>query len=186
MGYNGSLQIDGLNRVCKQLQRAQKEIVDEAFKELQAGAQDIVNEGKENLRKNGNNTTGLLRASGKVQKVGNFSLDAGFFDKSNRARGYSYYLEFGRRSGRMPPPDEIEAWLKKKHSRSNKSLNAIQAASVFSGKSMEQLTRQAAWAIAKGIAKKGTRPHPFLKPAIKANERKILKRMRTALQRKMR
>lgn len=178
---SGSLHVEGIDQVCRAIRKAGREAARTAMKELQLGAMDIIADAKDNLRRGHNNTTGLLRAAGKVQKSGPCTMDVGFFDTTNRSRGYAEYLEFGRRAGRMPPPDEIEAWLKKKSSNKNKSLSALHAASVFTRKSVEQLTRQAAWAIARSIAKSGTKPHPFLGPAVKANMRKILFRVQNAL-----
>ena len=66
----------------------------------------------------------------------------------------------------MPPPDELIQWAYKKL-----RLDAKAAAS-------------AGWALAKKIAKQGTKPHPFFKPAVERNRKKIMQRVQDALKEK--
>ena len=173
MSETGAIYVEGLDELLRKMDRLPAEVQRECFKAMQRASLDIIADAKSNLRVNGSVVTGNLRASGKVQKVDDKTLDVGFFS-SDSDKGYASYVEYGRKTGKMPPPDILEAWLKKKHSRSNINLHAIHAASVLSGKSMEYLTRQAAWAIAKGIAKNGTKPCPFFEPAVKSGWRKMI------------
>lgn len=146
-------------------------------KALQTAGLKIVADAKENLRENGSVVTGMLRASGKVQKVeGNpDEIDAGFFAKDS-TNGYAAAVEYGRRAGKMPPVDMLFAWLKKRNS-TRKAKSALQSALVYVNatgkkpKTTDDLLRSAAWALARHIAAKGTRPHPFFAPAVKKNEK---------------
>ena len=174
MSETGAIYVEGLDELLRKMDKLPAEVQRECFKAMQTASLDIIADAKKNLRANGSVVTGNLRASGKVQKVDEKTLDVGFFSSDVKDKGYASYVEYGRKPGKMPPTDILEAWLKKKHSRRNINLNAIHAASVFSGKSMEYLTRQAAWAIAKGIAKNGTKPYPFFEPAVKSGWRKMI------------
>lgn len=136
---------------------------------LQKAGLKIVAEAKENLRKNRSVVTGMLRASGKVQKVANDadSVDAGFFGDQSRG-GYAYYVENGRRAGKMPPVDELAQWFKKKH----RIWNAKEA-----------LAR--AWGLAKRIAREGTSPHPFFKPAIESTKKEVEQILKEAIKKEI-
>lgn len=150
---NGYIAMEGVEQVQKALAAANQTVVDAALKGLEAAALNIIADAKENLRKNGSVVSGLLRQSGHVERKKD-DITAGFFDTTNRNSGYALHLEFGRRSGKMPPPDEIAAWVHKKfHLKDWKEANSI------------------GWAIAKRIAREGTQPHPFFVPAVNKNTR---------------
>jgi hypothetical protein len=136
---------------------------------------NIIADAKENLRTNGSISSRNLSASGKVQAVegDKDSLDVGFFAQgSNNA--YAYYVEYGRRSGGMPYPPDLVEWLRKKNLK-NKALTS--AVNIFNAKRRTRQSKytkgdlllSAAWALAKHIAKKGTKPHPFFGPAVEKN-----------------
>lgn len=147
----GYIALEGVGELQKALAGADQAIVKAAYDGLETAAQEIVNEAKENLKRNGNIVTGLLRSSGHVIRKGD-EITAGFFDTTNKNSGYALYVEFGRRAGRMPPPDEIAAWVYKKfHLKDWKVANSL------------------GWAIAKRIAVEETDPHPFFVPAVNKN-----------------
>lgn len=164
--FNGHLSVEGLDTVLKGLEKADKAVQRAAFTGLQKGALEIINEAKRNLRNNTSVVTGLLRASGKVQKTGELSLDAGFFDTQNKGHGYAAYVEYGRRAGKMPPPDELAQWAYKKFQLADRKV----ASSI-------------GWAMAIKIAREGTKPHPFFGPAIEKCKTKILNHVRDAIRR---
>ena len=155
-------------------------------KALQEGGMLIVNSAKENLRNNSSVATGALRASGKVQRVENDAdaVDAGFFSDKTTG-GYAFFVEYGRRAGKMPPVDMIEAWLKKKTSiRGAKS--AFKSAAAFARIKPEAYRQHLAWAIAKGIARHGTRPHPFFSPAVEKNREAVVNAIAEAIEKETR
>ena len=164
---NGSISIEGLDQVLQALDKTSPLVKEAAMKGLEKGGLDIIADAQGNLRSNGSVVTGLLRQSGKVQKVDESNLDVGFFDTTNRGSGYAFYVENGRRAGKMPPPDELIQWAYKKLRLSAEAAKA------------------AGWALAKKIAKAGTKPHPFFKPAIEKNKEKILQRAQDALNKKL-
>lgn len=154
------VQITGIQELQNALQNVGRgEILRAAARGLKKAGMAIVADGQENLRKNGTNTTGLLSQSGKVRKSAEGDgYDVGFMQGE---KNYAGAVEYGRRAGRMPPPDMLDAWAyKKMHLRDRKASRAI------------------GWALAKYIAKNGTRPHPFFAPAVKKNQPRILNMVR--------
>ena len=148
-------------------------------KALQTAGLRIVADAKDNLKENGSVVTGMLRASGKVQKVeGNpDEVDAGFFGKGSES-GYAAAVEYGRRAGKMPPVKMLMEWLRKRTSRSSALKSALvhiegRRVRRQQAYTKDYLLESAAWGLAKAIAKKGTRPHPFFAPAVKKNERAV-------------
>lgn len=145
---NGYIALEGVDQVLKALAGADQAVVKAAYDGLAAAAQDIVNDAKVNLRDNQSVVTTNLRSSGHVVRKGN-EITAGFFDTTNRNSGYALYVEFGRRAGKMPPPDELATWVYKKfHLEDWRAANSL------------------GLAIAKRIAVEGTQPHPFFVPAV--------------------
>ncbi|MBQ3812884.1 MAG: HK97 gp10 family phage protein [Bacteroidales bacterium] len=159
---NGYMSLDGLDEVMKGFEAADEAVKKAAARGLRKGAMAIVADAQDNLRENESVVTGLLRQSGRVQKVGDeFTVDAGFFDTTNQHSGYALYVEYGRPPGKMPPPAELEQWAYKKF-----QLNDRKAA------------RRAGWALAIMIGRNGTEPHPFFEPAVRKNEKRVEKYIR--------
>ena len=163
----GEIQLEGLDKLLKALSKCDREIQDAALEGIEAGGKNIIADAKDNLRANGSVVTGLLRESGRVIRKGD-DITVGFFDTTNKT-GYAEYVEYGRRSGKMPPVDMLKAWAYKKF----QLRDWKQAASM-------------AWAMAKTIAKQGTQPHAFFGPAVKKNYNKITKAVRDAVRKKIR
>ena len=161
--------LDGEKELYENMQKRMDLSTEAGRKALQTAGLKIVAEAKENLRKNRSVVTGMLRASGKVQKVANDadSVDAGFFGDQSRG-GYAYYVENGRRAGKMPPVDEIAQWFKKKHRIADMK---------------EALSR--AWGLAKRIAREGTQPHPFFKPAIESTKKDVEQILKEAIKKEI-
>ena len=165
MSDGGSIQIEGLDKLLKALEKCDRDVVEAALQGIEAGAMEIVADAQVNLRENSSVVTGLLRQSGHVERKKD-DITAGFFDTTNRNSGYAAYVEYGRRAGKMPPPDEIGAWVYKKfHMKDWKEALSI------------------GWAMAKKIAREGTQPHPFFGPAVKKNPNKIVNAVREAVRR---
>ena len=156
MSETGAIYVEGLDELLRKMDRLPADVQRECFKAMQSASLDIIADAKGNLRVNGSVVTGNLRASGKIQKVDDKTLDVGFFSSDARDKGYASYVEYGRKPGKMPPPDILEAWAYKKFRLSHKEA------------------RSAAWALARSIAKKGTKPHPFFEPAVESGWRKMI------------
>lgn len=160
----GPIAVEGLDKLLRAFDKTEKEVKKAAMQGLQKAGLQIIADAQMNLRSNGSVVTGLLRQSGKTQKVDEDNLDVGFFDPQNRQSGYAYFVEYGRRAGRMPPPDELAQWAYKKF-----QLHDRKAA------------RAAGWAMAVKIAQTGTQPHPFFEPALEKNKGKIIDAIQGAI-----
>lgn len=165
MSDGGSIELEGLDELLKALKKCDRDVIDAALQGLETGGATIIADAQVNLRNNGSVVTGLLRESGHVVRKGD-DITAGFFDTKNQ-NGYAAYVEYGRRSGKMPPVDMISAWVYKKfHMADWKAATSM------------------AWAIAKRIAKQGTQPHPFFGPAVRKNYKSIINAVRDAVRKK--
>ena len=156
MSDTGAIYVEGLDELLRKMDRLPAEVQRECFKAMQTASLDIIDDAQSHLRVNGSVVTGNLRASGKVQKVDEKTLDVGFFSSDVENKGYARYVEYGRKPGKMPPPDILEAWAYKKFRLSHKDA------------------RSAAWALARSIAKKGTKARPFFEPAVESGWRKMI------------
>lgn len=117
----------------------------EALKNLGA---KIVAAAQTNLRKGRNVATGLLINSGRTAEHADGSILAGF------PTMYAYYTEFGRRAGKWPPFQQILQWVRVRHMAAD-----------------DDEAQDIAYAIQRSIGRKGTKPHPFLRPAFEKNKR---------------
>ena len=156
MSETGAIYVEGLDELLRKMDSLPAEVQRKCFKAMQSASLDIIADAKSNLRVNGSVVTGNLRASGKVQKVDDKTLDVGFFSSDVENKGYARYVEYGRKPGKMPPPDILEAWAYKKFRLSHKDA------------------RSAAWALARSIAKKGTKARPYFEPAVESGWRKMI------------
>ena len=168
-----------------------KELLAESVKGLAAFGMRIVAKAQRTLRKNGNYATSNLIASGRTVIQPDNTVDAGFY------MCYAYWVEYGRKSGGMPPVDVIYQWIKKKkltptekkaaaheYDREVKSTVKRQKRFRLFKKKMSDEERarwQMAWAIAKSIGEKGTKPHPFLKPAYDEHRTQIAQFMQNKI-----
>lgn len=166
MEAEGSISLEGLDQVLKALDRADKDVCKAAMDGLTKGGMNIIADAKTNLRENGSVVTGLLRQSGKVQKVDDTTLDVGFFDTTNQHSGYALFVEYGRRAGKFPPLDELIQWARKKFGLD------------------EKVAKSVGFLTARKIAREGSKPHPFFQPAVKKNHRAILKAVQDAVRKK--
>lgn len=171
--------LEGERELYAKIEQTTQETLKAARRGLREGGMAIVADAKDNLRGNHSVVSGNLRASGKVQAVegDEDAIDAGFFAQGS-SQGYAYFVEYGRRSGGMPYPPDLVEWLRKKNLK-NKALKS--AVYIFNAKRRKRekaytqgdFLLSAAWALAKHIAKKGTKPHPFFGPAVEKNKADI-------------
>ena len=93
------------------------------------------------------------RATGNLARSIQPKRNAPFDYEVNVGSSYAYWADQGRRAGRMPPIDAIRYWLLVKG---------------FGGKGVD--INRKAWAIAKAIAKKGTKGAHFMPNQTDINE----------------
>ena len=155
------IKVEGIRGIRADFDKAKFTIDKAADEALQALGLEIVAEAKQNLKRNKTTNTGVLSASGKVQKDKDGGVDAGFFSAEGQ-QGYAAAVEFGRGPTKKASPDGItletslKAWVHRK-------------LGVPYGKDLDN----AAFLIARKIHRKGTKAQPFFVPALKKFEGKV-------------
>ena len=173
----GAIGLEGVQDLMRAMEAKRVEINHAASQGLRTAGMGIIADAQVNLRRNGSWVTGLLANSGRVIYGGkgydtgssdarssreasdslmgaaasgiDLGLDAGFFDSGPGSDGYARYVEYGRRSGKFPPLKALEEWVYKKlRVRDRKAARSI------------------GFLIARGIARHGSKPHPFFNPAV--------------------
>lgn len=145
--------IDGMREVTVNLGKMSGRIYRASRDGLSRTGLNIIADAQQNLKANGTNYTGKLSNSGRVEEVrGQDALDIGFFSKG---KGYAEYVEYGRRAGRFPPVRQLAQWARKKLRATGKQSDSIGCM------------------IARKIARKGTRPQPFFRPAYERHRQEI-------------
>lgn len=97
------------------------------------------------------------------------------FTASGKAANYLRYVTEGRRkNSRLPPIKAVEQWMKEKPVR----LRSKDGGFI---KNTPEARKQAAWAVARGIAKNGIEPFPFYANAIESTIEKRGKDLEDAM-----
>ena len=159
------MKVEGLDQVTKALKGISRRLDEELDTALVNAGRSIVGQAIRNIRENGSWTYGHLANLGGVQRADDGTVDAGFFELGE-VRGYADVVEYGRRAGRMPPPDALAAWAYKK----------------FQLKDWGEAFRRA-WLIARSIGRNGTKPHPYLTPAMENGKYELEREVRNAIRR---
>lgn len=114
---------------------------------LERFAEAFIKNAQQNLDKNDSNASGALQRSMDKDKI---VIDDRMMKVTISLEDYWYYLEHGRKAGKMPPIQPIIEWIE------NKPVPPkVQGLTV----------KQQAFAIAKSIKKNGTKPKPFFNSA---------------------
>lgn len=158
------IRVEGERELQMKMQRFMTANLTSARQSLAEAGMLIINDAKDNLRQNKSIATGQLRASGRAQAVEGDpdAVDVGFFS-DNTQGGYAAYVEYGRKSGKMPPVDYLIQWVRKKL------------------RLPEKEARARGWAMARSIARKGTQPHPFFTPAVEKNKKAVTDAIQEAI-----
>ena len=170
------IEIEGLRGLEAKLNNLAKEVNKAGSRGMQAIGMEIVAEAKMNLKRNGSIVSSGLIGSGKVQKLSDGSVDAGFFSTSSE-QGYAAAYEYGRRAGKQPPIKALIPWVAKRN-RGNKALKSFvlfknARARKHKNRTEADFIEMAARALAIHIGKHGTKPHPFFTPAVEKVSAKL-------------
>ncbi len=138
---------------------------------MNVGANLVVKAAKLNLTSHGSVNFGILRASvGQktdpqtlVSRIGPGLAQKATAPGGESPQSYGFYVEFGRKGGRPPPPEVIELWVRRKLGLS------------------EDEAEEAAFLVARAIGLKGVEPAPFLIPALTTQEPAIVKALDTQI-----
>ena len=111
MSAKQGIWVDGERELFLNMQKTLDGSLKAGMKGLEKAAMNIIADAKENLRTNGSISSSKLRNSGRVQRAQDDTqaLDAGF------ASTHAFFVEYGRKSGKMPPPELLVEWVRKKN-----------------------------------------------------------------------
>lgn len=165
------MEVRGVPEMNRRFEKKAKQINQEANRGLYNVALLILADAKM-LLKEIKNTTGGLRNSGIIDRQKDETVDVVF--KSN----YASSVEFGRRAGRMPPVDIIKEWVRKKGLADTYTASGNRRKR---GADFEASIKGIAFLIARKIARVGTKPRPFLFPALRKNEDKVIAELKKAI-----
>lgn len=165
------MEVRGVPEMNRRFEKKAKQINQEANRGLYNVALLILADAKM-LLKEIKNTTGGLRNSGIIDRQKDETVDVVF--KSN----YASAVEFGRRAGRMPPVDIIKEWVRKKGLADTYTASGNRRKR---GADFEASIKGIAFLIARKIARVGTKPRPFLFPALRKNEDKVIAELKKAI-----
>lgn len=165
------MEVRGVPEMNRRFEKKAKQINHEANRGLYNVALLILADAKM-LLKEIKNTTGGLRNSGIIDRQKDETVDVVF--KSN----YASAVEFGRRAGRMPPVDIIKEWVRKKGLADTYTASGNRRKR---GADFEASIKGIAFLIARKIARVGTKPRPFLFPALRKNEDKVIAELKKAI-----
>lgn len=151
---NGSL-----SKAIQNIQLYGRKKQEDIVKTINKSAVNIDKNAKLNLTENDSINTGALRAAMAVNPAITSKPVAEVFNNLK----YAAFVEYGRRSGKMPPIDAIEYWVRRKLGITAKE------------------SRQVAFQIARAIARNGTKPKPFFVPAFNDEKANFVRNMKTIL-----
>lgn len=142
---------------------------------LRRGSEVIVKQAQLNLTNNRSVAFGPLRASMGYRISGQESrIGPGLGAKATSAasgdpQSYGFFVEHGRKPGRMPPREALDLWIRRKVGRDPGER-------LSGGRTLRD-------AILSGIAKRGTVAKPFLAPALEQSRAAVEAAFRIELQR---
>ena len=155
-----------LAKMNKLFRGKQKEINAEAEKGLNKVAMQVAADAKANLKANKSIASGQTINSVFVRPQKDMTTDVA------AEAAHSYWVEFGRKAGGMPPIKPILEWIKK---RGLSDTTTAAGGRRKRGADFYKAATSLAWAIAVSIAKKGTKARPFLFPAFRKNEADMMR-----------
>jgi hypothetical protein len=129
---------------------------------VQNWGNELIKQLQNNLLKNKTNAS-----SGLSQSIDpKITQPPGGYNLSIMMEDYWFYVENGRKAGKMPPIQNIFEWIKNKRT--------IQVESISKSADRIAATRSLAYVIAKKIGKEGTKKQPFAVPALQQVTTEIL------------
>lgn len=152
MNQTFSMHVKGLDELQRGFAKAGASYKPLMTEAMRNGTTKLQNEARENIRKNGTTYQGNLAKNTRRR-------DPVTHEKGIVAVGelYGGAVEFGRKAGKRPPVAPIERWA------------AVKLGAPGAG-----------FAIARKIGRVGTKPQPFLEPAMRDNADYVLKQFEDA------
>ena len=171
-GVKLELESKELGKLNKMLKGSEKKINEAAFDGLKRVGLKTLAAAQRNLKDAKSIASGQLINSGKTAPQPDFSVDVEF--NANHA----IWVEYGRKAGGMPPIKPIFEWIKK---RGLSDAYAPSGGRRKRGADFAKKAMSLAYAIAKSIARNGTKAKPFLFPAMRENEKEMMRVINEAI-----
>ena len=156
----------------KNLDKKAKQINAAANEGLESVALDILSDSQATLKENKNIATGKLINSGKVRKNNDNTIDVEY------SANYARSIEYGQTAGTKVSVRALVQWIKKKGIADTYSNSGRRRAR---GKDFEKSALSIAFAIQRSIMAKGTKARPFLFPAFRKYENKVINILNNAI-----
>ena len=180
-----------LARMNKMFKGKAKEINAEAQKGMNTVAMRVADDAKKTLKENGSIATSQLINSIFIRPQTDSTIDV------KAEANHAYWVEFGRKPGKLPPIKPILEWIKKKgladtYSIKNHKRAARGSATSYSVIATKRTVLKSdyykraiamAWAIAKSINSHHTKARPFLFPAFRKNKADMMRVIGDAIKR---
>ena len=163
-----------LNMTMKSLDKKAKQINAAASEGLESVALDILADSQATLKENKNIATGKLINSGKVKKNTDNTIDVEY------NANYAKSIEYGQTAGTKVSIKALVEWIKKKGIADTYTNSGRRRAR---GANFEKSALSIAFAIQKSIKAKGTKARPFLFPAFRKYESKVINIINNAINR---
>lgn len=161
-----------LNMTMKNLDKKARQINAAANEGLESIALDILSDSQATLKENKNIATGKLINSGKIKKNSDNTIDVEY------SANYAKSIEYGQTAGTKVSVRALVQWIKKKGIADTYSNSGRRKAR---GKDFEKSALSIAFAIQRSIMAKGTKARPFLFPAFRKYENKVINILNNAI-----
>ena len=129
---------------------------------VQNWGNELIKQLQNNLLKNKTNASSGLSQSIEPK----ITQPPGGYNLSIMMEDYWFYVENGRKAGKMPPVQNIFEWIRNKRT--------IQVESISKSADRIATTRSLAYVIARKIGREGTKKQPFAVPALQQVTTEIL------------
>ena len=154
-----------LNMTMKNLDKKAKQINAAASEGLKSVAIEILKESQDNIKRNKSIATGKLINSGEINRNTDGTIDIEY------STNYAKSIEYGQTAGTKVSIKALVEWIKKKGIADTYTNSGRRRAR---GANFEKSALSIAFAIQKSIKAKGTKARPFLFPAFRKYENKVI------------
>ena len=159
-----TITVTGQRKLTAQMRKKGISISNQTLDALNGVALLILAQAKRNLKNNGSIATGGLRDTGVVKKMQDGS-------EVDFVKQYASNVEFGQKVGTTVNPKELEGWVMKKGLADSFTASGNRRGR---GQSFAQKVKSIAFLIARKIKQHGTKPRPYLYPAVRQYEKQVI------------
>lgn len=166
----------------KRIKSFDKVVQSAAMRGIKSSAVNVLGDSQRNIKAHDSIATAQLINSGKTKP----NMSGRYVDVIYNVI-QAFFVEFGRKAGKIPPYEHILQWVhkrgiaatytksgRKRSSGARYAYTSLKTRKTHKVSNYWKQATSAAIAIAKSIGKRGTPAKPFLHPALRSNETKTL------------